>query len=326
MPFQNTSSKLAYRNNYPHADPGIRDLLWWRLTRKAPPPPRPFPLTPNDPATLRANRERPSLTWVGHSTFLVQIEGVNFLTDPIFSDRASPVPFWGSKRITPVGLAMEELPHIHFVLISHNHYDHLDVRSVKGLLQRQRHDPPVMVVPSKLGPWFKRRGFPRVQEIEWWESAEIAGLRIHAVPVQHWSQRIPFIVNRTSWAGFIVEGRHGKLLFPGDTAYSPDFKDIHERIGPMTLALLPIGAYQPRWFMHSMHIGPQEAVQIHRDLRAKLSVAMHWGTFAQTDEPFDEPPQLLRETMQSENIPESDFWIMGHGETRWLDGVWPTSA
>ena len=179
-----------------------------------------------------------------------------------------------------------------------------------------------LVTPSKLGSWFRHRGFPRVMEIDWWNSADVCGLKVHAVPVQHWSQRIPFIVNRTLWAGFIVEGRNGRLLFPGDTGYSSDFKDIHERIGPMTVSLLPIGAYEPRWFMHSMHIGPHEAVQIHRDLGSKLSVAMHWGTFALTDEPFEEPPQLLRDTLQAQNLTEKDFWIMGHGETRWLDEVW----
>jgi N-acyl-phosphatidylethanolamine-hydrolysing phospholipase D len=322
MPFQNTAPASSYRNNYPHADPGFRDLVKWQLTRKAPPKPKPFPLTPNDPAALAANRSRPSLTWVGHSTYLVQLEGKNFLTDPIFSDRASPFPFGGPRRITPVGITMESLPHIDFILISHNHYDHLDARSLKALLQRQKNDPPVIVTPSKLGSWFRHRGFPKVREIHWWESAEVCGLKIHAVPVQHWSQRIPFIVNRTRWAGFIVEGKNGRLLFPGDTGYSSDFKDIHNRLGPMTISLLPIGAYQPRWFMHSMHIGPQEAVQIHKDLGSKLSVAMHWGTFSLTDEPFDEPPQLLRETMKMENVPESDFWIFGHGETRWLDEVW----
>jgi len=201
-------------------------------------------------------------------------------------------------------------------------YDHLDARSLKALLKRQPENPPVIVTPSKLGSWFRNRGFPKMQEIHWWENAEVCGLKIHAVPVQHWSQRIPFVVNRTLWAGFIVEGKKGRLFFPGDTGYSSDFKDIFERLGPMTVSLLPIGAYQPRWFMHSMHIGPQEAVQIHKDLGSKLSVAMHWGTFSLTDEPFGEPPELLRETMKAENLSDSDFWIMGHGETRWLDQVW----
>ena len=322
MPFQNTSPASSYRNNYPHADPGFRDLLRWQLTRKAPPKPKPFPLTPNDPAALRANRERPSLTWVGHSTFLVQIEGKNFLTDPIFSDRASPYPMAGPRRVTPVGLTLENLPHIDFVLVSHNHYDHMDAYSLKALLRRQPQDPPVIVIPSKLGSWFRRRGFPRVVELDWWNSAEVCGLRIHATPVQHWSQRIPFIVNRTCWAGYVVEGKNGKLFFPGDTAYSHDFRDIHTRLGAMTMSLLPIGAYDPHWFMHSMHICPEEAVKIHQDLGSRLSVAMHWGTFPLTDEPFDEPPIKLRAALKAANISEENFWIVGHGETRWLDDVW----
>ncbi len=322
MPIRPLSTKPRYRNSYLPADPGIFDLLRWQFTRQAPPKPQTFPLIRNDPAAIRANKERPSLTWVGHSTFLVQIEGVNFLTDPMFSDRASPFPFGGPRRVTPVGLALDDLPHIHFVLVSHNHYDHLDAPSVKALLRRQSDDPPAFVVPDGLGRWFRRRGFPRVIDLGWWENAEVAGLRVHVVPVQHWSQRIPFIVNRSLWSGFVVEGKKGRLLFPGDTGYSEDFRDIRARLGPMNLSLLPIGAYEPRWFMKPMHIGPEDAVRIHRDLESKLSVAMHWGTFSLTDEPFDEPPRLLRETMKSEKIPETDFRIIGHGETLWLDDSW----
>jgi N-acyl-phosphatidylethanolamine-hydrolysing phospholipase D len=316
-----------YRNNYTDSNPSLRKLFRWVLTRTAPPKAKPCPLTANDPAALRANRARPTLTWIGHSTFLIQLEGLNLITDPIFTKRASPVYFAGPKRITPVGLAVEDLPPLDIVLISHNHHDHLNEHSVRAILARQPENPPLFVVPAGMGGWFRRRGFPRVAELDWWQSVETGsgkpgGLKIHAVPVQHWSQRTAFWVNHSRWLGFVIEGRGGKLFFPGDTGYSKDFADIRERMGPMTAALLPIGAYEPEWFMKPMHTNPEEAVRIHQDLGAKLSVAMHWGTFALTDEPFDEPPSRFRQAMQGQGIPETNYWVMGHGETRGLENVW----
>ena len=316
-------AKVArYRNTYTHSNPGMRDLLWWVLTRKAPRDPVARLLAANDPAALRSNRARPTITWIGHSTFLVQLEGVNFLTDPIFTDRASPFKNAGPKRVTPVGLKIEDLPPLDFVLVSHDHYDHLNAPSVRALLERQRENPPLFITPAGLGAWFRKRGFPRVAELGWWESLEIDGLRVHGVPAQHWSQRIPWLINRSHWNGFVVEGRGGKLFFPGDTGYSQDFVDIRKRFGPMSVALLPIGAYDPEWFMRPMHTNPEEAAKIHKDLGAKLSVAMHWGTFALTDEPFEEPPVRFRKAMEAQGATDKDYWVMGHGETRGLENVW----
>jgi N-acyl-phosphatidylethanolamine-hydrolysing phospholipase D len=241
------------------------------------------------------------------------------------------VYFAGPKRVTPPGLKLDELSRIDVVLISHSHHDHLNAHSVHALLRRARaagESPPLFVVPAGLGKWFRKRGFPRVAELDWWETLEpsaapeLGGLRIHGTPSQHWSQRFPWLVNRTSWSGFVVEGRGGKLFFPGDTGYSRDFADIRERLGAMTVALLPIGAYEPRWFMEPMHTSPADAVRIHKDLDATLSIAMHWGTFALTDEPFDEPPRLLAEARAQAGVPENEFWVMGHGETRSLGHLW----
>jgi N-acyl-phosphatidylethanolamine-hydrolysing phospholipase D len=325
------AERARYRNTYAHSNPSMRDFLRWLLTRTAPPKPVAQPLTRNSPEGLRANTDTPTLTWIGHSTFLIQIEGRNILTDPIFTDRASPVYFAGPKRITPPGLKLEQLPRIDIVLISHDHHDHLNAHSVRTILKRARdagEAPPLFVVPSGLGHWFRKRGFPCVEEIGWWETLEssaapqLGGLRIHGTPSQHWSQRFPWIVNRTHWSGFVVEGRGGKLFFPGDTGYSRDFADIRERLGAVTVALLPIGAYEPRWFMEPMHTSPYDAVRIHQDLNVAQSVAMHWGTFPLTDEPFDEPPRLLARARQEAGVPEGDFWVMGHGETRDLSHVW----
>jgi N-acyl-phosphatidylethanolamine-hydrolysing phospholipase D len=325
------AERARFRNTYTHSNPGMRDFLRWLLTRTVPPRPKPLRVLPCDPATLRAHSGAPQITWVGHSTFLIQLEGRNILTDPIFTDRASPVYFAGPKRVTPPGIRLDQLPHIDVVLISHDHHDHLNEHSVRGILRRAQaagEPAPLFIVPEGLGQWFRKRGFPRVEEVGWWQTLDAAGapelgtLRVHGTPVQHWSQRFPWIVNRTHWTGFVVEGLGGRLLFPGDTGYSRDFTDIRAKLGPMTVALLPIGAYEPRWFMAPMHTSPEDAVRIHRDLECSLSIAMHWGTFALTDEPFDEPPRLLGEALREAQVRPEHFWVMEHGETRQLGHVW----
>lgn len=326
------AERARFRNTYAHSNPGLRDFARWLITRTAPPKPVPARVVPCDHERLKADTSTPRITWVGHSTFLVQIEGRNLLTDPIFTNRASPVYFAGPKRVTPPGLRLEELPRIDAVLISHDHHDHLNAHSVRGIARRAQaagDPPPLFIVPEGLGKWFRKRGFARVEEVRWWETLdaakapELGPLRVQGTPVQHWSQRFPWIVNRTHWTGFVVEGpEQSRLFFPGDTGYSRDFVDIRERIGPMSVALLPIGAYEPRWFMQPMHTSPEDAVRIHRDLECSLSIAMHWGTFPMTDEPFDEPPRLLAQAMRDAQIRPEHFWVMEHGETRELAHVW----
>lgn len=327
------AERARFRNTYAHSNPGLRDFVRWLLTRTAPPKPVAARVVPCDHERLKADSFNPRITWVGHSTFLIQIEGRNILTDPIFTNRAAPIYFGGPKRITPPGIPLNKLPRIDVVLISHDHHDHLNAYSVKGIVRRAEaagEAPPLFIVPEGLGKWFRKRGFTRVEEVGWWhtlesvQAPELGGLRIHGAPVQHWSQRFPWLVNRTHWTGFVVEGVGGKLFFPGDTGYSRDFIDIREKLGPMTVALLPIGAYEPRWFMAPMHTSPEDAVTIHRDLECSLSIAMHWGTFAQTDEPFDEPPRLLAQAMRDATIRPEHFWVMEHGETRELGHVWGT--
>ena len=325
------AERARFRNTYAHSNPGLRDFVRWLFTRTAPPRATAQRLAANDPDALRANATEPLITWVGHSTFLIQIEGRNLLTDPIFTNRASPVYFAGPKRVTPPGLRLDQLPRIDAVLISHDHHDHLNAHSVRGIARRAREagEPePLFIVPEGLGKWFRKRGFSRVEEVGWWETLdaarapELGGLKVHGTPAQHWSQRFPWIVNRTHWTGFVVEGDGGKLFFPGDTGYSRDFVDIREKLGPMTVALLPIGAYEPRWFMAPMHTSPEDAVRIHRDLECSLSIAMHWGTFPLTDEPFDEPPRLLAQARRDAEVRPEHFWVMDHGETRSLGHVW----
>lgn len=269
-----------------------------------------------DVARLKANRADSLLTWVGHSTFLVQLHGLNIVTDPHLTSRASPLRHAGPKRFNKPALDFADLPALDLALVSHDHYDHLDERTVKRLARE--HPALTFVVPMGLKKWFARRGMKRVIELDLWQSAEVNGVRVHAVPVQHFSGRSATDRNQTLWCGFVLESRGRKIFFAGDTGYSPDFRDIGEKFAPMDLSLLPIGAYDPRAFMRPVHVNPEEAVKIHLDVRSKLSVAMHWGTFRLTLEPLDEPPQQLATALREASVSSEDFIVMQHGETRAL--------
>jgi N-acyl-phosphatidylethanolamine-hydrolysing phospholipase D len=308
-----------YTNRYTNDKHDFKDLLKWRRERKGDPPLLSFPLDKPPVDSLRANRSRASLTWVGHSTFLIQAGGANILTDPHFGERASPVGFAGPKRGTAPGIALSDLPPIDMVVISHNHYDHLDAATVKALVSRPGGDKTQFYAPLGLQKWLESRG-ARAVEMNWFESGpgEAAQVRVHAVPVRHWSKRGFFDTNRTLWAGFVIEAGGLRFYFAGDTGYGPDFRDAADRYGSPDIALLPIGAYEPRWFMGAMHMNPEEAVQAHLDLGSKLSVGMHWGTFSLTDEPMDEPPRRLKAAMETQPPGTHPFIVMRHGETRWL--------
>jgi N-acyl-phosphatidylethanolamine-hydrolysing phospholipase D len=270
-----------------------------------------------DVAWLRANRTESALTWVGHSTFLLQLGGLNIVTDPHLTGRASPFRHAGPKRFNPPALNFADLPPLDLALVSHNHYDHLDEATVKRL--SREHEGLHFVVPRGLRDWFARRGIRRVTELDLWETAQIGDARVHCVPVQHFSGRSATDRNKTLWCGFVLELAGRKVFFAGDTGYSRDFHDIGARFAPIDLSLIPIGAYEPRWFMSPVHVNPEEAVRIHRDIGSKQSVAMHWGTFRLTLEPLDEPPRKLWEALDSAGIPREKFWVMQHGETRALE-------
>ena len=332
----------GFRNNHPTPAGGSfwkwQRERWTKGLPKLPEGGYRFDQLRPDLARLRTNRQQATLTWIGHASFLLQLGGLNILTDPHFTERASPLAFAGPRRVVPPALALHELPHVDAVVISHNHYDHLDLGTVKHL-SRQVSGSPVFFVPLGLRAWFAGHGMQRVVELDWWERTEHGGLAFHLVPVQHWSSRTPFDRNATLWGGWMVEhpadasAPHDlagaqtiasarecafRFFFAGDTGYSPDFLDIAVRFPPIDLAALPIGAYEPRWFMKSMHVNPEEAVRIHQDLRARYSVAMHWGTFVLTDEPLDEPPHRLAAARRAAGIAEEHFFVMKHGETRSL--------
>lgn len=257
-----------------------------------------------DPGTIQ-------LTWIGHSTFLIQVAGLNILTDPIFSDRASPVKFIGPRRFTPPALRQEDLPAIQAAMISHNHYDHLDEDSVKRLGNRVK-----FFVPLGLSKWFQAAGLDSVTELDWWQVTEFGPIRLHCVPAQHFSMRTLFDANKTLWAGWVLETPVGKIFFAGDTGYSPDFREIGQRLGPMRLSLIPIGGYMPRWFMQPMHLNPREAVLVHQDVRSHESIGMHWGTFKLTEEPVGEPPLFLQKALDEKSVIPETFIALNIGETR----------
>jgi N-acyl-phosphatidylethanolamine-hydrolysing phospholipase D len=314
----------GFRNNYPSSAPGSfwkwQRERWAKGLPKIPEGGYRFELLRPDVTWLQQNRSEPTLTWVGHATFLLQLGGINILTDAHFSERASPVQFAGPRRVVAPALRLTELPHIDAVVISHNHYDHLDRGTVKRLAA-QSGGSAHFFVPLGLKAWFRRAGIHSVTELDWWDEAQHRGLKLTLTPVQHWSSRTPWDRDKTLWGGWVVEHPQLRFFFAGDTGYSQDFKDIGERLGAVDLAALPIGAYDPRWFMQIMHVNPEEAVQIHRDLRARHSVAMHWGTFILTDEPLDEPPHRLAAARHAAGVSPEAFFVMKHGETRNLSSM-----
>ena len=258
----------------------------------------------------------PQVTWIGHSTFLIQYRGINILTDPIFSNFASPVSFAGPQRVHAPALQMQDLPPINFVIISHNHYDHLDFSTVEQLNNQTE-----WLVPLKHRTWFQNAGVSgeKIIELDWWDSVEVDGATITATPSQHWSGRTLWDRFETLWASWVIEIDDWVIWFGGDTGYNPyQFKEIGEKFPAIDLALIPIGAYAPRWFMKDMHVNPEEAVQIHQDLQADHSIGIHWGTFPLTAEPIEEPPLRLKSALQEKNIPNSAFETMKIGETRIL--------
>lgn len=313
----------GFRNLYITDDKSFADFLKWRWQRFFKDVPGPesyrFDLVKNNPSLFYPNEDQNTLTWIGHATVLVQIEGRNILTDPLFSERTSPVQWAGPKRVVAPGVSMENLPPIHMVFISHDHYDALDESSIMNLFRRPKGEETVFFVPLGFKKWFNKRGITRVFEMDWWDETQMENFTITAVPVQHWSKRSPFSKNRTLWAGWVIEVPNFRFFFAGDSGYCPHFKQIGEKFGKIDLAAIPIGAYEPRWFMANYHISPEESVKVHQDINAEKSVGIHWGTFILTDEPLDEPPIRLAAAVKKAGLDSDDFVVLKHGETLYLN-------
>ena len=259
---------------------------------------------------IRVDGDEMHVTHINHSTVLIQVAGKNILTDPIFSDRCSPVSWAGPIRMRKPGVPFEGLPPIDFVLISHDHYDHLDLPTIERLIER---DKPRFFVGLGVGERFE--SMENVMEMDWWESTQVTdAIKFHFVPVQHFSGRSLWDRNSTQWGGFVIEAGTRRIYFGGDTGYADHFKQTRERLGAMDLALLPIGAYGPRDFMKYAHVDPDEAVQAHLDLETKLSIGIHYGTFQLTSEEYDAPIKALAEAMTKYGVAKDLFLTPSFGE------------
>jgi L-ascorbate metabolism protein UlaG (beta-lactamase superfamily) len=292
---------------------GFGSFLRFLRTRR----PSPWPTYRGEPAGPPPPRDAAEgalrATFINHATVLLQLDGVNVLTDPIWSERASPFSFLGPRRARPAGIRFDDLPRIDAVLLSHNHYDHLDLPT----LRRIRAKFPAARICAGLGvrAFLESHGLGGSEELDWWRTRQIAGVRLTCVPAQHFSSRGAFDRDATLWCAWVLEGKGGRVYFAGDTGYGPHFCETGERLGPFRLALLPIGAYEPLWFMGPVHQNPAEAVRAMKDLRAAEAIGIHYGTFRLTDEGIDRPVADL-ETALSEEHPRPRFFVLGFGEGR----------
>lgn len=253
-----------------------------------------------------------SLTFINHASFLLQTGELAILMDPLYSERASPFSFMGPKRVRKPGVAFDALPKIDLVLVSHNHYDHMDLPTLKRLAER---DEPRFVTTLGNRDALNRAGIQTVDELDWWETWNQPGVKVTCTPAQHFSARSAFDRDRTLWGGFLIELAGRRILFSGDSGYHSHFRQIGERVGPIDVALLPIGAYRPRWFMREIHMDPSEAVEAHIDLNAALSIGMHFGTIQLTDEGIDEPVTELRRKLAERGLAPDTFQTLGFGES-----------
>ncbi|HUA82776.1 MAG TPA: MBL fold metallo-hydrolase [Bryobacteraceae bacterium] len=285
----------------------MAEVFRWKFTSRAEPSPRFIddvqPSIP--PRSVEGDALR--VTFINHATVLLQHRGLNILTDPVWSGRASPFTWAGPRRHRAPGVRFEDLPRIHLVLLSHNHYDHLDLATLRRLSASR------FIVPLGVAKLLERERIGPVQELDWGESTKIADASIHCVPAMHFSARGLFDRNRTLWCGFVIEAAR-MIYFAGDTGFGEHFAQIRERYGAPDLALLPIGAYEPRWFMSAVHMSPEDAVRAHRILGAKTSIAIHHATFQLTDEAIDTPKRRLIEC-----APGDSFLLLNNGESAALN-------
>ncbi len=289
---------------------GLGDLLKWVLNREKQPWQKEA-----DPFIGPAPKDRINsgavVTFVNHATFLIQTQGLNILTDPVWSERASPLSFAGPKRMRPPGIRFEELPEIDLVLISHNHYDHLDVPTMKRLIRK--FDPSI-ITPLGVGKFIEQMGGRVLKDMDWWQEISISEhCLITSVPAQHFSGRGSFDRDATLWCGYVIKTGEEHIYFAGDSGYGRFFKEIGDRFGEMKCSMIPIGAYKPEWFMSPIHISPEEAVQVHHDVRSAFSIGMHLGTFPLAD---DEPSQTLEDlksALINSGCDEHEFVVMQEG-------------
>lgn len=302
-----------FHNLGPEGEKGFLAFLRWRFAREPGAWPERIDAPPGPPPPERVGAGELRATMIGHSTLLLQMDGVNVLTDPIWSERASPVAWAGPKRVRPPGIRFEDLPPIDAVIVSHNHYDHLDLPTLRRLWDAHR---PRVFVGLGNGALLAEEGIPS-EEVDWWDERPLSdAVTLASVPAQHWSARGLFDRRRTLWTGYVLKGPGGPVYFAGCTGRGPHFAMIRERFGPVRLALLPIGAYKPRWFMKENHLSPREAAEAAHGLEARTAYGIHWGTFALGDDGEREPVEDLRAALAEMTNPGPSFTVLGFGEGR----------
>ena len=326
-----------FRNPWPGSvEHGVGDALKWAIERARNGTLGFTPRGTPPAAVAHGDLAQPAgpgecrLTWIGHSSFLIQAGGLNVLTDPVFADRVSPVSFAGPRRLAPPGIALDALPPIDLVLQSHDHYDHFDAGTIRALARRS--PSTVWCAPLGLAARLRPLGVRHVTECDWLDSAEpLPGVRVACVPARHFSGRTFTDRNTTLWCGWTLRAGASRVYFVGDSAFHPDFGAVGAREGPFDAVLMPIGAYAPRWFMSAVHMDPEEAVAAFADVRSAhpghgtVMAAMHWGTFVLTDEPVDEPPARARVAWERHRLEANALWIFAPGETRTLGGAPPSA-
>jgi len=291
---------------------GTLEVLKWALNRQKDPWPTTGQHKLGHAPTVDITDSTTRITFVNHSSFLIQWPGYNLLTDPVWSERASPFQWVGPKRKRPAGIAMDSLPEINGIVISHNHYDHLDLPTLKKLFARYK---PHIYVPLGVKAYLANNGIDNVTEMDWWDDATLSqGIQLTAVPAQHFSGRGILDKDATLWCGYTMHAPNANIYFAGDTGYGGFVKTIAEKSGPIDIALLPIGAYKPNWFMSPVHTSPSEAVKMHIDLQAQTSIPIHFGTFQLADDGLSEPLEDLSTALDVHNLPSESFLILKEGE------------
>ncbi len=308
-----------FRNLSGASAKGMWEVMQWMAKRQQ--GPWTYREAANAPKPAMAVSSGISITFVNHSTFLIQVNGLNILTDPVWSERVSPVSFAGPKRMRPPGIAFDSLPPIDIVLLSHNHYDHLDLPTLHRLQDKYA---PNIISPLGISAFLSQQGIPGSTDLDWWESLTHQGLTIHCTPAQHFSGRGLFDRDQTLWGGFVLSTSSGNVYFAGDSGYGSFFKDIGDRLGPMAVSIIPIGAFLPEWFMSPIHISPSDAVQVHQDVRSAYSIGCHYGTFPMADDGMHDPVNHLQEALQQRGISDSTFLVLEEGST-WRQPTAPTA-
>jgi len=299
--FKNTDEDAAGKS--------FREFLKWSFTNKKP---ELVAIDSSDEWKELTPTSTDYLVWIGHATYLINKDGLTILTDPVFSKRASPVRFAGPKRLIPPAIPIDQLPNIDVITVSHNHYDHLDLRSLKKIYKANPN--AIFLVPKGDKKRLERRGIENVKEFLWWEDIEIKGSKFTFTPVQHWSARGITDRNKSLWGGWFMNLKSEIIYHAGDTGYSSDFIETKKRLGSPSLSLIPVGAYAPRWFMKTNHVNPPEAIQVAIDLESERNFGMHWGTFQLTDEEIMEPPELLNQALEERGLSKDFFKVLKPGQ------------